>query len=50
MFNKFIREVALIVVSTAEVWITSSEIVLGPRSLFKGKILIKTIKARERSE
>jgi hypothetical protein len=50
MFNKFIREVALIVVSTAEVRITSSEIVLGPRSLFKGRILIRIIRARERSE
>jgi hypothetical protein len=50
MFNKFSREATLIVVSTAEVRTTSSEIVLGPRSLFKGRILIRTIRARERSE
>jgi hypothetical protein len=50
MFNKFSREATLIVVSTAGVRITSSETVLGPRSLFKGRILIRTIRARERSE
>jgi hypothetical protein len=50
MFNNFSREAALIVVSTTGVQITSSEIVLGPRSLFKGRILIRTIRAREGSE
>jgi hypothetical protein len=50
MFNNFSREAALIVVSIAGVRITSSETVLGPRSLFKGRILIRTIRARERSE
>jgi hypothetical protein len=50
MFNKFSREATLIIVSTAGVRITSSETVLGPRSLFKGRILIRTIRARERSE
>jgi hypothetical protein len=50
MLNNFSREAALIVVSTAGVRITSSETVLGPRSLFKGRILIRTIRARERSE
>jgi hypothetical protein len=50
MFNNFSREATLIVVSTAGVRITSSETVLSPRSLFKGKILIRTIRARERSE
>jgi hypothetical protein len=50
MFNNFSREAALIVVSTAGVRITSSETVLGPRSLLKGRILIRTVRARERSE
>jgi hypothetical protein len=50
MFNNFSREAALIVVSTEGVRITSSETVLGPGSLFKGRVLIKTIKARARSE
>jgi hypothetical protein len=50
MFNNFSREATLIVVSTMEVWITLLRIVLSPRSLFKGRILIRTIRARERSE
>jgi mRNA-degrading endonuclease toxin of MazEF toxin-antitoxin module len=50
MFNKFSRETTLIVVSTTEVRITSLEIVLSPRSLFKGRILIRTIRTRERSK
>jgi hypothetical protein len=50
MFNKFSREATLIVVSTAGVWITSSETILVLRSLFKGRILIRTIRARERSK
>jgi cell fate regulator YaaT (PSP1 superfamily) len=50
MFNKFSRESTLIIVSTAGVRINSSETVLGPRSLFKGRILIRTIRARERSK
>jgi hypothetical protein len=50
MFNNFSREAALIVVSTVGVWITSSETVLGSRSLFQGRILIRTIRARETSE
>jgi hypothetical protein len=50
MLNNFSREAALIVVSTAGVRITSSETVLGPRSLFKGRILIRAIRAKERSK
>jgi hypothetical protein len=50
MFNNFSREATLIVVSTAGVRITSSETVLDPGSLIKGKVLIKTIRARARSE
>jgi hypothetical protein len=50
MLNNFSGETTLIVVSIAGVRITSSETVLGPRSLFKGRILIRTIRARERSE
>jgi hypothetical protein len=50
MLNNFSREATLIVVSTMEVWITLLRIVLSPRSLFKGRILIRTIRARERSE
>jgi hypothetical protein len=49
MFNSFSKEVAFIAVSIAEVRITLSRIVLGPGSLFKGRVLIRTIKARARS-
>jgi hypothetical protein len=49
MLNNFNREVALIAVSIVGVRITSSEIVLNPRSLSRGRILIRTIRARERS-
>jgi hypothetical protein len=47
MFNSFSREAALIAVSTAGVRIS---IVLGPGSLFKGRVLIRTTRARARSE
>jgi hypothetical protein len=50
MFNNFSREEALIIVSTAGVQITLSETVLGPGSLFKGRVLIRTIRARARRE
>jgi predicted secreted hydrolase len=50
MFNSFSRGAALIAVSTAGVRITLSRIVLGPGSLFKGRILIRTTRARARSE
>jgi hypothetical protein len=50
MFNNFSRRAALIVVSTTGVRITLSKIVLGPGSLFKGRVLIRTIRARARSE
>jgi hypothetical protein len=49
MLNNFNREAALIAVSIVGVRITSSEIVLNPRSLSRGRILIRTIRARERS-
>jgi hypothetical protein len=48
--NNFNREVALIAVLIAEVRITLSRIVLSPRSLFKGKVLIRTIRVRARRE
>jgi hypothetical protein len=50
MFNNFSRGAALVGVSTAGVRITSSKIVLSPGSLFKGRVLIRTIRARARSE
>jgi hypothetical protein len=50
MFNSLSKEVALIAVLIAGVRITLSRIVLGPGSLFKGRVLIKTIRARARSE
>jgi hypothetical protein len=50
IINSFSRRAAIIAVSTARVWITSSKIVLGPGNLFKGRVLIRTIRARERSE
>jgi hypothetical protein len=49
-FNNFSKEATLIVVSIAGVRIILLRIVLGPRSLFKGKILIGIIRARERSK
>jgi hypothetical protein len=48
MFNKSNREAALIAVSIAGVRITSSEIVHGPRSLIKGKFLIRITRTRAR--
>jgi hypothetical protein len=50
MFNSFSRGAVLIAVSTAGVRITLSRIVLGPGNLFKGRVLIRTIRARARSE
>jgi hypothetical protein len=50
MLNNFNREAALIVVSIAGVRITSSKIVLGPRSLSKGRILIRITRARARDQ
>jgi hypothetical protein len=48
--NNFNREVALIAVLNAGVRITLSRIVLGPGSLFKGRVLIRTISVRARRE
>jgi hypothetical protein len=48
--NNFSRGAALIAVSTAGIRITLSRIVLGPRILIKGRVLIRTIRARARSE
>jgi hypothetical protein len=48
MFNKFNREITLIAVSIAGVWITSSEIVRGPRNLIKGRVPIRAIRIRAR--
>jgi hypothetical protein len=50
IINSFSRRAALIAVSTVGVWITSSKIVLGLGSLFKGRVLIRTIRARAKSE
>jgi hypothetical protein len=50
MLNNFSKEVAPTTISIAGVRIISSETVLGPRILFKGRILIRTIRAKERSE
>jgi hypothetical protein len=50
MLNNFNREAALIAVSIAGVRITSSEIVLSPRSLSKGRILIRITRARARGQ
>jgi hypothetical protein len=50
MLNNFNRKAALIAVSIAGVRITSSEIVLNPRSLSRGRILIRTVRARARSK
>jgi hypothetical protein len=48
MFNKSNREAALIAVSIAGVWITSSEIVRGPRNLTKGRVSIRITRTRAR--
>jgi hypothetical protein len=48
--NNFSRGAALIAVLIAGVQITLSRIVLGPGSLSKGKALIRTSRARARSE
>jgi hypothetical protein len=50
MFNSFSRGAVLITVSTVGVRITLSRIVLGPRSFFKGRVLIRTTRARARNE
>jgi hypothetical protein len=50
MFNSFSKEVAITAISIAGVWITLSRIVLGPGSLFKGKVLIRITRARARIE
>jgi hypothetical protein len=50
MFNSFSRGAALIAVSTGGVRITLSRIVLGPGSLIKGRVLIRTTRARARSK
>jgi hypothetical protein len=50
IINSFSRGAALIAVSTAGVRTTSSKIVLGPGSLIKGRVLIRTTRARAKSE
>jgi hypothetical protein len=50
MFNSFSGGATLIAVSTVGVQITLSRIVLNPGNLFKGRVLIKTTRARARSE
>jgi hypothetical protein len=50
IINSFSRGAALIAVSTAEVRITLSRIVLGLGSLIKGRVLIRTTRARARSK
>jgi hypothetical protein len=50
MFNTFSRGATLIAVSTAGVQITLSRTVLSPGSLFKGRVLVKTTRARAKSE
>jgi hypothetical protein len=50
MFNKSNREAALIAVSIAGVWITSSEIVRGPENLIKGRIPIRVIRTRQEAD
>jgi hypothetical protein len=49
IINNFSRGAALIAVSVAEVQTTSSKIVLGPRSLIKGRILTRKTRARVKS-
>jgi hypothetical protein len=48
MFNSFSGGATLIAVSTMGVQITLSRIVLDPGSLSKGRVLIRTTKARAR--
>jgi hypothetical protein len=48
IFNKSNREVAIIVVSIAEVRIISLEIVRGPRNLTKGRVPIRVTRTRAR--
>jgi hypothetical protein len=50
IINCFSRGAAPIAVSITVVRTTSSKIVLGPGSLIKGRVLIRTTRARERSE
>jgi hypothetical protein len=50
MFNSFSRGAILVAVSPVGVRITLSRIVLDPGSLFKGRVLIRTTRARARSE
>jgi hypothetical protein len=50
MLNKSNRKAALIAVSIAGVRITSSEIVRGPESLIKGKVLIRITRTRARGQ
>jgi hypothetical protein len=50
IINTFSRGATLIAVSTAGVRITSSRIVLDLGSLLKGRVRIRTIRARARSE
>jgi hypothetical protein len=50
MFNNSSRGAALIAVLTAGVRITLSKIVVDPGSLFKDRVLIRTTRARARSE
>jgi hypothetical protein len=50
IINRFSRGPAPIAVSIAVVRTTSSKIVLSPGSLIKGRVLIRTTRARERSE
>jgi hypothetical protein len=49
MFNKSNREAAIIAVSIAEVRITSSVIVCGPRKLIKGRVLLRVTRTRARN-
>jgi hypothetical protein len=50
IINSFSRGATLIAVSTVGVWTTLSKIVVGPESLIKGRVLIRTTWARVRSE
>jgi hypothetical protein len=50
IINSFSRRAALIAVSTVGVRIILSRIILDPGSLLKGRVLIRTIRARARSE
>jgi hypothetical protein len=50
IFNKSNREVAIIVVSIAELRIISSEIVRDPRNLIKGRVPVRVIRTRARGQ